>query len=170
MTAAARARAELPDPLPPMSTVLGAIDLEARRTAQRAARHGVAAVRQRLPARTGTARRGQRSSVKRTGVGYVITIAPSSRERYSSGVTAVEVTRWIEGGTGEHGPRGRPIRARRGRPFRLPGGWFAQEVQGQRARHVYDRVRSSEDAAVERILGTGLRGATMAAERALGGT
>jgi hypothetical protein len=166
---ATRARADLPTPLPPMATVLGAIDLEARRTAQRAGRHGVAAVRQRLPARTSTVRRGQRSSVKRTGVGYIITVAPSSRERYPSGVTALEVTRWLEGGTGVHGPRGRPIRPRRASAFRLPGGWMAEQVRGQRGRRVYDRVRSSEDAAVERILGAGLRGATAAAERALGG-
>lgn len=165
----ARARAELPPPLPPMATVLGAFDLEARRSAQRAGRYGVAAVRRRMPARTGKARSAQRASVRRTGLGYIVRIEPSARVRYPNGVSALEVTRWLEGGTGEFGPRKRPIKPRRARGFHLPSGWVSDVIRGQKGRYIYARVRSSESAAAERLMVSGARPAVAAAERVLGG-
>lgn len=159
---------DLPRPLPPMTTVLGAIDAEGRRTAGAARDHTVAAVRRFLPARTGRLRRGTRGSVRRSPHGYTVEVKPTSRERYPSGVTAVEVAGWVEGGTGVYGPKHRPIRPRRGKAFRLPTGWRSTTIAGQPARHPYSRVQSSEEARVARMLAAGAVDAAKAAERALG--
>jgi hypothetical protein len=159
---------QLPPPIK-VDTVLGAFDSEARAAAREASQVGVAAVRRTFPARTGRARAGQRGSVRRTPTGYTVQVAPSSRVRYANGVTAVQVTRWLELGTGVHGPRGRPIRPRRASAFRLPHGWVADELQGQAAQHPYQRAHTAADAVVERTLGAGVAAGVRAAERILGG-
>lgn len=158
---------QLPPPLPPFTTVLGALDLAGRRSAREARDDTVAAVRRTLPARSGRARQGARGAVRRQPDGYVIEVSPSSRVRYPSGVTAKEVTRWIEGGTGIHGPRHRMIRPRRAHAFRLPHGFRTTELAGQRAQHVYARVQVSEEARVERILIDGAQHAARDLEDAL---
>lgn len=160
---------ELPPPLPPMSTVLGAIDREGRAAMRAAGRLNVAAVRAAMPARSGRARSGQRSSVRREGLGFVLEVSPSSRVRYPNGVSVRQVTEWLEEGTGLYGPRHRWITPRRARAFRLPGGWNAERVRGQTARHIYARVRTSEEAATERLIASGAPSAARAAEDALGG-
>src|ERR687895_497343 len=96
----------LPPPLP-VQTVLGAIDTTAQGSAREARDAGLAAARRTLPARSGRLRQGTRGSVRRTPTGYLIIIAPTSRVRYPSGVTVREVARWVAGGTGVHGSRGR---------------------------------------------------------------
>jgi hypothetical protein len=160
---------QLPRPLPPMTTVLGAIDAEGRKTAAGARDHTVAAVRRLLPARTGRARRAARGAVRRSPTGYTVEVKPTKRERYESGVTALEVTRWIEEGTGVYGKRGRPYPPRRAEAFRLPGGWRTTMIAGQRAQHPYRRAQTGEQARVQRILADGAVPAARAAERALGG-
>jgi hypothetical protein len=129
-------------PLPPMGTVLGAIDVAGKATAVEARDFGVAAVRRVLPARSGRLRRGTVGRARKSPTGFVIEVGPVSRVKYPNGVSAKEVTRWVAGGTGVHGPHGRPIRPRKADAFRLPGGRFvAGEVQGQRAQHPYERVQ-----------------------------
>lgn len=159
---------QLPPPLH-IDTVLGAFDREARAAAREAGQIGLAAVRRTFPARTGRARSGQRASVRRTPTGYTVQVAPSSRVRYPNGVTAVQVSRWLEVGTGVHGPRARPIRPRRASAFRLPHGWVADELQGQEPQHPYQRAHTSSDALVERTLAAGAVAGARAAERVLGG-
>jgi hypothetical protein len=157
----------LPPPLPRMETVLGALDAEARRTAGDARNATVAAARRVLPARSGRQRRAARGRVTRTGLGYVITVAPDKRVRYPGGLSALEVARFLEGGTGVFGPSGRPIRPRRAKAFHLPGGWRSTTVQGQRAQHPYERVQTGEEARVARILADGAFAGAKAAERVL---
>lgn len=157
----------LPPPLN-IETVLGAFDREARAAAREASTIGVAAVRRTFPARTGRTRAGQRGSVRRTPTGYTVQVAPSSRARVGA-VTAVQVTRWLELGTGVHGPHARPIRPRRARAFHLPNGWVADELQGQAAQHPYQRAHTAADALVERTLAAGAVAGAAAAERVLGG-
>lgn len=158
---------ELPRPLN-VQTVLGALDTEARNTARDAGDATLAVVRRTIPARSGRARAGQRRAVRRTPTGYVIDVAPTSRVRYPNGVSAKEVTRWLDRGTGIYGPRHHPIRPRRGSFFRLPGGFVAHELDGQRPQHIYERAQSSTEALVERMLALGAERAARAAERALG--
>lgn len=157
---------ELPPPLR-IDTVLGAFDDGARDAAREAGDLGLAAVRRLMPARTGRARTGQRRAVRRTPLGYRIEVAPTSRVRYPSGVSAKEVTRWVDQGTGVRGPRHRPIRPRKGGVFRLPGGFVAHELQGQAPQNVYARARTSSDALVQRTLENGGRRAARAAQAAL---
>lgn len=156
--------------LPPFSTVLGVMDQVARAASTDAKNHTVAAVKRTMPARSGRARAGQRGSIRRTRNGYLITISPSSKPVYPNGVSAAEVTRWVGGGTGVFGPTGRPIRPRRGKAFHLPGGvWSSKAIQGQRPQHIYERVQTSEEAAVSRILKQGAAIAAREAERVIGG-
>lgn len=158
--------------LPPalhVETVLGAIDTQARRSASRAGTVGVAAVRRYVPARTGRARAGVARRVRRSLHGYLIEVYPSAKSRYASGVTSKQVLGWLERGTGEYGPRGRPIRPRRGHAFHLPGGWVSGSIRGQRAQHPFARALTSSDATVVRELETGASIAARNAERVLGG-
>src|SRR5437868_6597041 len=113
-----------------MSTVIGAIDEAGREAMGQARDHNVAAVRRAIPSRSGRARAGQRGSVRRQGLGYVLEVKPTRRVRYPNGVSAVEVTRWLEEGTGIPGPRSHWITPRRASAFRLPGGWHAERVRG----------------------------------------
>lgn len=158
----------LPPPLR-ITTVVGAMDNEGRKAAGRARTATVSAVKRNLPARSGNARKGTRGSVKRTPVGYEIVVAPSKRVRYRNGVSAVEVTRWLEEGTGIAGPRHAPIVPRKGHPFRLPGGFVSGELRGQAPQHPYGRAAASEAGRVSRILEDGADLAADAIERAVGG-
>lgn len=156
-------------PLPPFTTVLGAMDQVARASAADAKNHGLAAVRSTFPARSHRLIDGQRASVVRTTNGYAITIRPNDKLRYPNGVTPVQVAGWVSGGTGEFGPRRRAITPRKGRPFRLPNGWSSGTIKGQRPQHLYERVQASEDAAVLRIFQHGAQVAAREAERVIGG-
>jgi hypothetical protein len=160
---------ELPPPLPPFETVLGAIDGEARRTARAAGNIGLAAVRRTLPARSGRLRRGQRVRISRTARGLMFEVSPTSRVKYPNGVTAVQVTRWVDQGTGLKGPRHRLIRPRTAKAFHLPAGYRTTALEGQAPQHAYDRARSSSDALVERELAAGAQRAAREAERVYGG-
>lgn len=156
--------------LPPrldVQTVLGAFDVEARSTARDAGNVTLAAVRRTIHSRSGKLARGQRRTVRRAPTGYVIDVAPTSRVRYPNGVSAKEVMRWVDAGTGVKGPRGRPIRRRGGRPFKLPGGFVADELQGQAPQHIYRRAQTATEALVEQLLKRGAVEAARAAERAL---
>lgn len=156
--------------LPPrlnIETVLGAFDIGARDASRDAGDATLAAVRRIMPARSGRARRGQRRAVRRTPTGYVIDVAPTSRVRYPNGVSAKQVTLWVDRGTGVHGPRHRPIRPRKGNVFRLPGGFVADEMDGQKPQHVYQRAQSSTEALVQRMLELGATRAARAAQQAL---
>jgi hypothetical protein len=158
----------LPRPLP-FETALGAIDNSAKMTAGTARDHTVAAARRILPAHSGRLRSATRGRVQRTPIGYLIRVAPVASVRYPNGVTAVQVARWVAGGTGIHGPRKRAYTPRRADAFRLPSGWRTTTIEGQAAQDPYERVQSGEDARVERILGQGAFAAARAAERVLGG-
>lgn len=157
-----RARLNEPPPLP-IPTMLAAIDAEGRRSAERARDLGVPAFRAVEPAVSGRLRKGTRGRVTRTAAGFALTIGPSGRERYPSGVTDAQVFRFADRGTGVFGPKGRPIRPRHGMLFTLPGGWFATELQGQRAQGILERGRAAADPLVTRTLE---EGATLAARRA----
>lgn len=157
------------DRLPPLGTVLAAIDVAGKATAVEARDFGVAAVRRVLPSRSGRLHRGTVGRARKSPTGYTVEVGPTSRVKYPNGVSAKEVTRFVAGGTGVHGPKGRPIRPRRSGVFRLPGGITVREVAGQAAQHPYEKVQGPADAAVERILVRGADEAAHAAERALGG-
>lgn len=155
--------------LPPLTTVVGAMDVQGQRSAREAGDLTVAAVRRTMPARSGRARRGQSRRVTRFGTGWRVEVAPRSRPVYPNGVTAREVTRWVDQGTGIYGPRGRRITPRRAHAFRLPSGWRSGSVRGQQAQHVYARVESSSEAQVFRVFERGSHRAARAMEAALDG-
>lgn len=156
---------KLPPPLD-VETMMGAIDESARRTAGAARAQSVAAVKRVMPARTGRARSATSGSVRRTSLGFVITVKPSARVRYPNGVTAVEVTRFVSGGTGVAGPQRRLIPfAKRGR---LPGG-ARPTGRGQAPQRIYERAFTSSQAVVSRLLQAGAENAAREADRVLGG-
>jgi hypothetical protein len=159
-----RARVQPPKPLR-LGTALEVIDLQGRASAEAVRDLTVPAVRRALPARSGRLRSATRGRVGRTATGYAVTIAPSKSVRYpgrSGGVSAREVARFVESGTGVYGPQHRAIRRRNGGPFHLPNGWRSTTLRGQRAQHPFERVQTSEDAAVFRVLEAG---ATILARR-----
>lgn len=160
---------KLPPPLP-IETVLGAIDGAAQRTAAAARDHTVSAVKRALPAHSGRSRAAARGRVTRTPTGHAVSVAPSKTVRYPNGVTAVEVARFFSGGTGEHGPRKRPYPPRRARAFRLPQGWSSDVIEGQRPNPVYERVQTSEQARVARMMEAGAAQAARDAEAVLART
>lgn len=157
---------KLPPPLD-VHTVLGALDAAARVTAREAGSVGLAAVRALMPARTGKARAGQRSTVRRTVTGLSIEVAPTSRVRYANGVSAKQVTRWVDQGTGIYGPRQKMIRPRKGNVFHLPGGFVADQLRGQKPQNIYARAHTATDAAVLRVLQAGAIAGARAGEQAL---
>lgn len=159
----------LMEKLPPISTVLGALDLEGQATAREASQHTVSAVRRTMPARSGRARRAQAGRVTREGQGFRVEVKPRNTSQYPGGVTPVQVTRFIDQGTGVYGPRGRPYGPRRAEAFRLPSGWHSGTIQGQKAQHIYDRVERSEEAQVFRIFERGSHRAARRMEAALDG-
>lgn len=155
-----------------LGTALELVDVEARRTAEAARDVLLPVVRRNLPARTGRLQAATRGRVGRTPTGYSITVSPSPSVRYhggrgasygsGNGVSAREVARFVEGGTGIYGPGGRPIRRRDGKPFVLPNGWHAKSIRGQRAQRPFARAQTSSEALVFRTLE---RGATVLALR-----
>lgn len=155
------------DPPPDVVTMLGAIDRGAQAAANEVRTLGVPVVRAALPVRSGRARRGTTGRVGRTGTGYRVTIAPSSRVRYPGGVTAREVVRWLHTGTGVYGRLGRPITPRRAKAFRLPNGWFSESVRGYRGRDFFGAAQASLNGLVYRTFETGAKRAARWAEDVL---
>jgi hypothetical protein len=161
-----RARHHGPNPLP-IATMLAAIDTEGRETVNRARELGVPAFRAVEPAVSGRLRRGTVGRVARTLRGYSLTIAPTSRVRYPSGVTAAQVFRFVDRGTGVYGARGRVIRPRKAKAFALPGGWEARFVRGQHPQGIMARGEHAADPVITRELERGADRAAARAERAL---
>ena len=70
---------------------------------------------------------------------YKIAVAVSKRERH--------IAKWVEAGTGIYGPRHKPIRPRKAKAFRLPGGHEARSVRGQRPQRPFERTAPALQAA-----------------------
>lgn len=126
-----------PDPL----TAFRALDRHAAAAARQAGRDAVAVVQPMIPRRTGQAAAQTKARVKKVPEGYLITVGPSKRVAWR--------VKFFEVGTGIYGPRHRPIRPRRAKAFRLPGGIEVAQVKGQRAQHTFRRARPRMDAAVQ---------------------
>lgn len=140
------------DPPPDVHTFVAALDRGAQESANDARRIGTPVVRAALPARSGRARRGTTGRVGRTGTGYRLTFAATSRVRYPNGISAVQVVRFIHTGTGVYGPTGKPIRPRkRGGHFHLPSGWKSGTIQGQRGHDYFGAAQHSLDGIVYRL-------------------
>jgi hypothetical protein len=143
-------------PLPPIATIVAAVDTAAREAANDARRAAVPIARACLPSRTGRVRRGTVGRVNRTATGYRLEIAATSRVRYPNGVTAKQVLRFITGGTGIFGPLGRPIRPRKADAFVLPT-WAAESVRGQPGHDYFGAARAAADGVVVRAFADGAR-------------
>jgi hypothetical protein len=149
----------------PVRTFLTVADVEAQQTARQIGRETRDELRTRLPAQSGRLRRGVQSRVQRTGEGYRVEVSPSSRVRYPSGVTAKEVGRFVERGTGVFGPVGRPIRPRRASGFALPGGFRTATLRGQRPQRVFETLqRTGESTLLVRLAEDGAQRAARAIE------
>lgn len=143
-------------PLPPIATIVAAVDTAAREAANEARRAAVPIARACLPARSGRARRGTVGRVSRTPTGYRLEITGSSRVRYPNGVTAKQVHRFITRGTGIFGSLGRPIRPRKAEAFVLPG-WAAESVRGQPGHDYFGAARTASEGVVVRAFADGAR-------------
>lgn len=155
-----------PPPLP-IASMVGAIDVEARATVERARDAGVPAFRGVEPSYSGRLRAGTTGRIGKTVSGFSLTIGPTARVRYPSGVSAREVFRFVDKGTGVFGRKGAPIRPRRAKVFALPGGFEAESVRGQRPQSILLRGEAAADPLVSRELEDGADRAARRAERTL---
>lgn len=158
-----RADLHLPGPLR-VETVVGELDKAAGRTARRARTLAQSAVRRRLPVRSRTLYDATRGTARRTATGYRITVTPRSTPYPRGGVTAREVARFVEGGTGIAGPTGLPIYPRHAEAFPEP---FGEHVRGQQPQHPFQRAAQADGPTIERVLRDGAPAAARAAEAAL---
>jgi hypothetical protein len=154
-------------PLPPPATFLSAIDRSAKDAVNNARTLSVPVMRAALPVRTGRARRGTTGRVARTGVGYKLEVAATSRVRYPNGVSAKQVIRWLHTGTGVFGPRHRPIRPRKAEAFHLPGGWVAGTIPGFKGHDYWGGAAPSATGIVVRAFEIGAHRAAEAAREVM---
>lgn len=120
-------------------TLLGRIDHALQQEARAAGQDLLTAVRAAEPVRTGQLRAQTRLRVSKTPQGWKIAVAVSKRERH--------IAKWVEAGTGIYGPRHKPIRPRKAKAFRLPGGHEARSVRGQRPQRPFERTAPALQAA-----------------------
>lgn len=134
-------------PAPP--TILAAYEAEATTVGRKVAREGAAAVRAIYPAGRHNTRATIRGTVTKTATGIAITIKPGKRRAY--------IARFVEGGTGDQGPRHRRIpRNRRGR---LPGTGRPPSGHGQAPQWPFERTREGRGDQAVRELSEGASGA-----------
>lgn len=170
MARTVRAKAEK---LPPAPTILGAYDQSVGRTLGRARTFATKSIQVLLPeGPTGNLRKATRARVRKVPEGYSLSILPSRRVRYTNrragarrspggGVSAREVARWVEDGTSG------PIVPRESMAFRLPNGWSAGSVSGQRAQRPFARFRQGPGMAVRAMIIAGAEDAAKAIERVI---
>lgn len=138
---ARRARLKITGELPPAPTILGAYEAEATDAARRVSNRTARTARTLFPGGRNRTRRQIRGSVTRTPQGLAITVRVRGGREY--------IARFVEAGTGELGPRGRRIPARK--RGRLPHG-AVPTGRGQAPQRVFDRVRAAEsDQAVREL-------------------
>ena len=159
-------------PAPPIRTVLSALDTAGKHTMQLARDAGVPAYAAALPSHSGTLRRDVGARVSRFAGGYRLTIGPRGKMRYrgrrgsGSGVSTMEVYRFVGGGTGLYGPRRQAIRGRRG-PMVLPNGAVVRVIAGQRPQHLADATERAADPVVTAIIRGGANRAARAVQAVL---
>lgn len=126
-----------PDP----AAAFHAADRAARNVARKAGRAALAVVAPRIPRATGQLAAETKVRVRTDIAGHHVTVGPSRKVAWRA--------RYVERGTGIHGPTGRPIRPRHAKAFRLPGGIEVATVRGQRARHIYRDAKPAADRAFQ---------------------
>lgn len=130
--------------VPDGQTILGAYEAAALESAREARDLGLIAARRNYPAGPRGDAQAIKGYVSRTKEGLAITIAPPRKRAF--------IYRFVEGGTGVEGPRGRPIaRNRRGR---LPSG-EVPTGRGQRPQRPFERTREQEGPRVVQIMEAG---------------
>lgn len=147
----ARLEGRMPEP----RKILGTLDEHARAAVKAAGDAALPIVRAEAPGRLG---RAFESSVRKTPTGQRVTVAPTTRKRYGSGVaTGVMVVRWVTRGTGLYrqgpGPK-RKITSKRGvlGSMTLPGGRRLRTVKGQHANPFVARAEPRAAAAAGRAI------------------
>lgn len=144
-----------PDP----GALFRAADGAAREVARRAGRAALEVVQPRIPRASGQSAAQTRVRVRSDIEGHHVTVGPTKAVAWR--------VRFFEEGTGIYGPRHRPIRPRKAKAFRLPGGREYAEVKGQRARHTFRDSRAAADAAFAAAFQEGLRTVDQEIRRAL---
>ena len=134
-----------PDP----GVLFRAADGAAREVARRAGRAALEVVQPRIPRQSGQAAAQTRVRVRSDIEGHHVTVGPTKAVAWR--------VRFFEEGTGIYGHRHKPIRPRRAKAFRLPGGVEVASVRGQRARHTFRSAKPAADAAFAREFEAGLR-------------
>lgn len=145
---------EPPDP----GAMHRAAEEAARKVARAAGEAALAVVKPRVPRQSGQAAAQTRVRVRSDIEGHHVTVGPSKQVAWR--------VKFFEEGTGIYGRKHRPIRPRRARAFRLPGGIEVAEVKGQRARHTFRDAKPAADAAFAREFEAGLREIDRAVEAA----
>lgn len=138
-----------------------AADRAARKVARDAGNAALAVVRPRIPRASGQAAEQTRVRVRTDIEGHHVTVGPSKKVAWRA--------RYFEEGTGIYGPRHRPIRPRKAKAFRLPGGIEVASVKGQRPRHTYRDSKPAADAAFQAAFEAGLRDIDAEIRRSAGG-
>lgn len=144
----------LPDP----AAAFHAADQAARKVARAAGAAALAVVQPRIPRATGQLAAETRVRVRTDIEGHHVTVAPSKKVAWRA--------RYVEAGTGVYGPRHQPIRPRKAKAFRLPGGVEVSSVRGQRARHIYRDAKPAADRAFQGVWRAGMAEIDAAIRRA----
>lgn len=135
------ARLEVTGALPSPTTITTAYEREATAAARRVRDRTTRTARTLFPTGRGRTRAQIRGSVTRTTHGLAITVRVAGGREY--------IARFVEAGTGELGPRGQRIPARK--RGRLPNG-AVPSGRGQAPQRVFERVRAAEaDQAVREL-------------------
>lgn len=162
-------------PPPDIDTAIAAGETAARFAMNAARVLGVSAIRQVEPRHSGRLQKGTTGRITRTQTGLRLTIGPSDRVRYPGGrghrslrggVSAVEVWRFVDGGTGIYGPTGKKITRSTGKAFMLPRG-AAFSFKGQRPQNIAVRGYQAADPQITRALEQGADRAAQAMQRSL---
>ena len=152
---------------PTERTLLGVLDVQARRAVDGARQDVAMVVTAHTPRRSGRMAQALAPRVARTATGQALTVRAPRGARHGSGATIAQVVRWVTSGTGLHRQGGGPkrrIRSRRG-PLGLPGGRKVWTVAGQKPNPFMGRIHTLATPRVQRAFEQGARHAARAVER-----
>jgi hypothetical protein len=164
------------DKLPPAQTLLGVIDVGARKAVALAQEEVAPVVAREVPRKSGKTAAALRPRVSRTATGAALSVR-APRGKLHGHVTIAEVVRWVNRGTGLYRTAGlyvQPARlirsSRRPLPGRmtLPGGAKRWTVKGQHPNPFMARILSLGTPRVQSAAERGAKDAARAVERLVG--
>lgn len=158
--------------MPPAATILGALDIGARKSIVTAQQAIAPIVSRETPRKTGQTAAALRPRLSRTATGAALTVGAPRRKPHGR-ATIAQVLRWLTRGTGEYrntaGPK-KPIRSSRRPPRRmvLPGGAKRWSVKGQHPNPFMARIQALGTLRVQQAAEEGAKDTARDLERLVG--